>query len=54
MFTTEAACDDGQGCAWDPQDAECVVDCAALDDRVSCNGQEACFWNADVCHFGVL
>jgi hypothetical protein len=49
-----AACEDGTGCAWDPEDAECVVDCAAIDQRGTCNAQDECFWITDVCHFGVL
>lgn len=54
MYASMDQCEAGDGCAWDPQDLECVVDCAAIGSRATCNDQERCFWEGDVCHFGVL
>lgn len=54
-YTSMSACEDGSGCAWDPEDGECVVDCAAIDERDLCNAQEnMCFWDGQDCHFGAL
>jgi hypothetical protein len=54
-FTEMAACEDGSGCVWDEDGSECVVDCAAIDERKLCNEQEGqCFWDGRDCHYGVL
>jgi hypothetical protein len=53
-YTSMTTCEDGEGCAWDPEDGECVVDCSAIESKGTCNDQERCFWDGRVCHFGTL
>jgi hypothetical protein len=50
----QAPCDDANGCVWVPAEAQCLVDCAAIDDRDTCNGQDVCFWDGLHCNVGAI
>lgn len=55
VYTDMMTCNDGDGCAWDEEDGECVVDCSAIGSKSLCNEQEgSCFWDGQACHFGTL
>lgn len=56
MCTTlvdEASCEDAEGCAWDPVDLECVVECARIEQMTLCDEQDQCFWDGGTCHYGI-
>jgi len=53
MYADMAACEDGEGCAWNPGGGECVVDCAGIETSNICNEQDQCFWDGRYCQFGV-
>lgn len=52
-LTEEASCSDADGCAWDPIDLECVVECARVESMSLCDEQDQCFWDGGTCHYGI-
>jgi hypothetical protein len=49
----DASCEDADGCAWDPVDLECVVECARIETMMLCDEQDQCFWDGGTCHYGI-
>jgi hypothetical protein len=54
MVSTQPDCDDATGCIWDPDHAECVVDCAQIGERDECRSESSCVWDGQACLYGAL
>jgi len=53
MEDDEQGCGTVDGCLWDPDHEQCIVDCASIDERTACLAEEACYWNVG-CHYGAI
>ncbi len=53
MEDEEPGCGSVEGCLWDPDHEQCIVDCASIDERTACLAEDACYWNVG-CHYGAI
>ncbi|MBC8073270.1 MAG: hypothetical protein IAG13_33415 [Deltaproteobacteria bacterium] len=51
---TVAECDVADGCLWDPDHEQCIIDCASIEDRSACLDTDECFWDGRACFYGAI